>query len=248
MPIKQGRWCEGKIFHSAICASNKPQKQERGMMIIMKKLQVALDLFSTKATLEVLQKVGKYVDIIELGTPLMIAEGAAVVKTVKEKYPDKIVFADIKVMDGGGEVPKSVLEAGADMFSVLAASDNSTIKSAMDLAAKYHAKVLIDMCSVKNMEERGKEIEAMKPDYICCHVGYDVQASGVDPIEELHKLDSVAIPKAIAGGIKLATFEAAVQSPAEVIISGGGIYNQPDMEEVAKQMRLILDAYNQKAV
>jgi 3-hexulose-6-phosphate synthase len=210
----------------------------------MKKLQVALDLFSTEATLKVLEKVGEYVDIIELGTPLMIAEGAKVVKAVKEKYPNKIIFADIKVMDGGGEVPKSVLEAGADMFSVLAAADDSTIKSAMELAKAYKAKVLVDMCSVKNMEERGKEIEAMAPDYICCHVGFDVQASGVDPIAELHKLDGVNIPKAIAGGIKLSTFENAVQSPAEVIISGGGIYNQSNMEETARKMRDILNKYN----
>lgn len=209
-----------------------------------KKLQVALDLFSTEKVLEVLEQVGEYVDIIELGTPLMIAEGARVVKVVKEKYPDKIVFADIKVMDGGGEVPKSVLEAGADMFSVLACAADSTIKSAMELAGKYNCKVLIDMCSVEDMETRGKEVEAMGPDYICCHVGYDVQASGIDPIEELRRLDAVWVPKAIAGGIKLDTFETAVQSPAEVIISGGGIYNQPNMREVAKAMRDILDQYN----
>ena len=74
-----------------------------------KNLQVALDLFKTEDALEILEEVADYVDIIELGTPLIISEGARVVKTVKDKYPDKIVFADIKVMDGGNVVPKSVL-------------------------------------------------------------------------------------------------------------------------------------------
>ena len=210
----------------------------------MKLLQVALDLFSTEEALKVLDQVGQYVDIIELGTPLMIAEGARVVKTVKEKYPDKIVFADIKVMDGGGVVPKVCFEAGADMVSVLAAADDHTIKAAIDLAKEYKGKVLVDMCSVKDIPSRGKEVEAMGPDYVCVHVGYDIQATGVDPIEELRKLDQVKCHKAIAGGIKLSTFEAAVQSPADVIISGGGICNQPNMGEVAKQMREILDKYN----
>lgn len=209
-----------------------------------KKLQVALDLFSTERALKVLEQVGEYVDIIELGTPLMIAEGARAVKEVKARYPHKILFADIKVMDGGAEVPRSVLESGADMFSVLACAADNTIKSAIELAKKYNSKVLIDMCAVKDMEARGKEVEAMGPDYICCHVGYDVQSSGIDPIEELHRLDAVKIPKAIAGGIKLDTFEAAVQSPADVIISGGGIYNRGDMRETAKLMRQILDQYN----
>lgn len=210
----------------------------------MKKLQVALDLFSTEEALNVLEKVGKYVDIIELGTPLMLAEGARVIRAVKEKYPDKLIFADIKVMDGGGIVPRSALEAGADMISVLAAADDSTIQEAIRLAHSYGAKVLADMCSVKDIAGRGKEIEAMKPDYICVHVGYDVQKTGKDPIEELRKLDGVRIPKAIAGGIRLETFRAACESPAEDIICGGGIYNQDDMEAVAKQMREILDACN----
>lgn len=210
----------------------------------MKLLQVALDLFSTKQALDVLEQVGEYVDIIELGTPLIIAEGARVVKEVKTKYPDKIVFADIKVMDGGGVVPKSVLDAGADMVSVLAASDDSTIKATIALAKEYNRKVLVDMCSVKDIAGRGREVELMGPDYICVHVGYDIQATGVDPIEELKKLDGIKSAKAIAGGISLSTIEAAAQSPADVIISGGGIYNQPNMAEVAKEMRSIINKYN----
>ncbi len=212
----------------------------------MKLLQVALDLFSTEEALRVLEQVGEYVDIIELGTPLMIAEGARVVKTVKEKYPDKIIFADIKVMDGGGVVPKVVFDAGADMVSVLAAADDHTIQATIALAKEYKGKVLVDMCSVKDIAARGKEIEAMGPDYICVHVGYDIQATGVDPIEELKKLDGISCHKAIAGGIKLSTFEDAVKSSADVIISGGGIYNQPDMKNVAEKMRAILNRYNGK--
>lgn len=209
----------------------------------MKLLQVALDLFSTKEALRVLEQVGQYVDIIELGTPLMIAEGARVVREVKDKYPDKIIFADIKVMDGGGVVPKVVFDAGADMVSVLAAADDHTISATIGLAREYGGKVLVDMCSVKDIAGRAREVAAMGPDYICVHVGYDIQATGVDPIEELRKLDGVDCRKAIAGGIKLSTFRAAVESPADVIISGGGIYNQPDMGQVAAQMRQIMDSY-----
>lgn len=212
----------------------------------MKLLQAALDLFTAEDTLHILEEIGEYVDIIELGTPLMIAEGARVVKIVKEKYPDKIIFADIKVMDGGGVVPKVVFDAGADMVSVLAAADDNTIKATIELAKQYNGKVLVDMCSVKDIAGRAKEIETMGPDYICVHVGYDIQETGVDPIEELRKLDGIQCAKAIAGGIKLDTFEAAVQSAADVIISGGGIYNQKNIHEVARKMREILDCYNNK--
>ncbi|MCI8550054.1 MAG: 3-hexulose-6-phosphate synthase [Lachnospiraceae bacterium] len=214
----------------------------------MKLLQAALDLFNIEETFRVLDQVGRYVDIIELGTPLMVAEGARAVKAVKDRYPDKTVFADIKVMDGGGVVPKPVLEAGADMVSVLAAADDNTVRAAIALAREYHAQVLVDMCSVKDIAGRAREIEGMNPDYICVHVGYDIQSTGADPIEELRKLDGIRCKKAIAGGIGLSTFEAAVSSAADTIISGGGIYNQPNMGEVAAKMREILDRYNGKLI
>ena len=144
-------------------------------------------------------------------------------------------------MDGGSVVSKVAFEAGADMVSVLAAAQDETIEATIACAKEYGRKVLVDMCAVKDMEGRGKQIEAMGPDYICCHVGYDIQAKGVDPVEELHRLDAVKLPKAIAGGIKLSTFEQAVNSPADDIIVGGGLYNQPNMCEIAKKMREILN-------
>ena len=202
----------------------------------MKKLQVALDLFSTEKALEVLEEIGQYADIIELGTPLMIAEGVRAVKAVKAKYPEKIIFADIKVMDGGSVIPKIAFEAGADMISVLAAADDATVKSAIASAREYGKAALVDMCSIKDIAARGKEVDVMKPDYVCVHVGYDIQDTGVDPIEELRKLDGIRSAKAIAGGINIHTFENAVKSPADVIIVGGGLYNQPNMAGLAKRM------------
>lgn len=44
--------------------------------------------------------------------------------------------------------------------------------SVIKLAKHYGKMALVDMCSVKDMKQRGKEVKAMGPDYICCHVGY----------------------------------------------------------------------------
>ena len=50
----------------------------------MKKLHVALDLETIAQAEKVLAEVGPYVDIIEIGTPLMISEGAQAVKEIKD--------------------------------------------------------------------------------------------------------------------------------------------------------------------
>lgn len=206
----------------------------------MKLLQLALDLFSTDEALEILSQTAEHIDIIEIGTPLMVAEGASAVKRIKSRYPDKIVFADIKVMDGGGIVPRSVLEAGADMFSVLAAAEDATIAAAIELAARYKCKVLADMCSVKDLAARASELEKLGPDFICVHVGMDIQGSGKDPFTELRKIEKCRLSKAIAGGINLDTIRQAAASSADIIISGAGIYGRKKMGQTAAQMKAIL--------
>ena len=63
------------------------------------KLQVALDLTSKRKALEICRKVARYVDIIELGTPLIKQEGLKIVKDFKQfKKP---IVVDLKTMDTG---------------------------------------------------------------------------------------------------------------------------------------------------
>lgn len=209
-----------------------------------KLLQVALDLPSAEDAFHVLEEIGDYIDVIEIGTPLIIAEGSHLVSAIKRKYTDKIVFADIKVMDGGNAVPQSVLKAGADMISVLSVADDETIQLAIATAHQYGSMALIDFCECPDISGRAKELIKHQPDYMCVHVGYDVQKRGIDPLIELHKLDDIPCKKAVAGGIKLATFEAAASCDADIIIVGGGLYAQEDMRGIAKKMREMLDRVN----
>lgn len=209
----------------------------------MKKLQVALDLLSVEEAKEMLKKVGDYVDIIELGTPLMVSEGASAIREIKPLYPEKTVFADIKIMDGGSIMAGIAFEAGADMVSVLAQANDATIKDVIETAKKYNGKVLVDMCAVKDIAIRAAQIEPWGPDYICVHVGYDVQNTGTDPVEEVKKLSGIRCEKAAAGGIKMETFEAACQSDIDDIIVGGGLFNAEDPRETAKEMFTILNKY-----
>lgn len=209
----------------------------------MKKLQIALDLLSIQEAKEILKKTAPYVDIIELGTPLMVSAGKRAVEEIKAAYPDKLVFADIKIMDGGKIMSDIVFKAGADMVSVLGAANDSTIQDVIENANQQGKKVLVDMCGIQNIEARGAVINEWQPEYICVHVGYDVQNTGIDPVEEVKKLAGISCKKAAAGGINLQTFEAACQADIDNIIVGGGLYKSEDVEATARKMREILDKY-----
>lgn len=52
------------------------------------KLQLALDLVDIPVAIEVVTEVGEYIDIVEIGTPVINKEGLAAVREVKAAFPE----------------------------------------------------------------------------------------------------------------------------------------------------------------
>lgn len=206
-------------------------------------LQLALDLVNIPEAKKLVKEIAEYIDIIEIGTPVVINEGLRAVKEIKEEFPFLKVLADLKIMDAGGYEVMKAAEAGADIITVLGATDDSTIRGAVEEAKKQGKKILVDMINVKNIEERAMEIDALGVDYICVHTGYDLQAVGQSPFEELRIIKRVVkhAKTAVAGGIKLSTLPEVIQAKPDLIIVGGGITGQEDKKAVAAEMRRLIN-------
>jgi 3-hexulose-6-phosphate synthase len=205
-------------------------------------LQLALDLVDIPEAIEIVKEVEEYIDIVEIGTPIVKIWGLEAVKQMKEAFPNLRVLADLKTMDAAAYEVMKASEAGADIVTVLAAAEDLTIKGAVDEAKKQGKQVLVDMIAVKNLEERAKEIDAMGVDYICVHTGYDLQAVGKNSFEDLKKIKAVVknAKTAIAGGIKLETLPEAIKAQPDLVIVGGGIAGQKDKKAVAAKMKEML--------
>ena len=106
------------------------------------KLQIALDVIDDKKALAITKKINKYIDIIEIGTPLIKEEELDLIKKFK-KFRKPIV-ADLKTMDTGSFEAGMAFKAGATITTVCASADDSTIKGAVKTARKYKKKVLVD--------------------------------------------------------------------------------------------------------
>lgn len=176
-----------------------------------------------------------------MGTPLLISEGVSIIPVVKEIYPDKIIFADLKIMDGAEVISELAFEKGADMISVLAAANDSTIEAAVKKAKSYNKLILVDMCAVENIKKRAQVLEKFKPDYICVHRAADMQSEGRNPLKELQLIENLKTKKAVAGGIDLNNFREACQSSADTIIVGGAIYRAENPAAAAEKMKKILN-------
>ncbi|CAK6474838.1 3-hexulose-6-phosphate synthase [Peribacillus simplex] len=205
-------------------------------------LQLALDLVNIQEGIELVKQVEDYVDIVEIGTPVVINEGLRAVKEMKEAFPSLKVLADLKIMDAAGYEVMKASEAGADIITILGAAEDMSIKGAVEEARKQGKKILVDMIAVKDLETRAKEVDAFGVDYICVHTGYDLQAVGKNSFEDLQTIKRVVknAKTAVAGGIKLDTLPEVIKAQPDLVIVGGGITGHADIKGTAAQIQKLV--------
>jgi 3-hexulose-6-phosphate synthase len=200
-------------------------------------LQVAVDVLNTRKALEIVGQIHPYVDIVEIGTPLIIEDGLSALEAVKSRFPDKKYLADLKIMDAGDIEATSAFKRGADIVTVLAAADDLTIRGALNAAERYGAQVMADLINVPDQSGRAKELNAMNVPLICLHTAYDLRDIGKDPLFSLEAIRRVVSCRlAIAGGLTLDSVAAVVSKGADILVVGGGIVNQADPREVARKL------------
>ena len=203
-------------------------------------LQVALDLINDHRALSIAEDSvkGDKDCWLEAGTPLIKSEGMEIVRKLKEKFSDRTIIADMKVMDTGALEVEMAAKAGADIVCVLAASDNRTIADALKSARKYGTKIMADLIGVKDKSIRTEELEKLGVDFLCVHIGIDQQMIGKNPVDILKSIvKKTKIPVAVAGGINSETAVDAVKAGASIIIVGGAITKAKDVKMATNRLR-----------
>ncbi|NRD27395.1 3-hexulose-6-phosphate synthase [Frigoribacterium sp. VKM Ac-2836] len=202
------------------------------------KLQFAMDTLTIDAALELAAAAAPSVDIIELGTPLIKAEGFRAITAVKEAHPDKIVFADLKTMDAGELEAGEAFKAGADLVTVLGVAGDSTIAGAVK-AAKAHGKgIVVDLIGVGDKAARAKEVVALGAEFVEMHAGLDEQAEEGFTFETLLEAGKASgVPFSVAGGVKAATVGSVQDAGADVAVAGAAIYSADDVAAAAAEIR-----------
>jgi len=182
------------------------------------------------------------VDWIEAGTPLIKSEGMEAIRELKRTFPDKKIIADMKTMDTGDFETEIASKAGADIISILGASDDSTIKEAIKAAKKYNSEIMIDLINVKDKVGRAAEVQKMGAKYVCIHVGIDQQMKGENPLQDIKDVkDAVNITIATAGGLNSENAPEVVNAGADIVIVGGAITKAANLLEATQRIRKSID-------
>ena len=202
------------------------------------KLQIAIDMVDAEIALKMVDQIHDIVDIIEIGTPMIVREGMFPVRLIKEKYPNIIVLADAKIVDGGDIESGDAFEAGADIVTVLAVAEDATILAVVNTARKYGKKVMADMICVNDVGKRAVELDNMGVDYVCIHTALDVQNTGKTPFDELAKVMMVLknAKVAVAGGINMGTIPLTKKYGPEIVVAGGALTKAANLRAAVIEM------------
>ncbi|MGO3884746.1 MAG: 3-hexulose-6-phosphate synthase [Mycetocola sp.] len=205
------------------------------------KLQIAMDVLTTEAALELAAAVAEHVDIIELGTPLIKSAGLSAVTAVKAAHPDKVVFADLKTMDAGALEAEIAFAAGADLVTVLGGADDSTIAGAVSAAQQHGKGVVVDLIGVADKAARAREVRELGATFVEFHAGLDEQAlPGYSLTGLLEAGESAGVPFSVAGGVGPATIADVQRAGAQVAVAGSAIYSAADPGAAAKELRSLI--------
>lgn len=203
------------------------------------KLQAALDFFTVEEALALMEKIHPYVDIAEIGSPLMYADGFHAIAEMKKHYPDKLVLADAKIVDGGYDIAKKMFEAGADIVTSIGMTNNETLSGLVRAAHECGRWAMADTIGVSDLANRVRELDDMGFDYILVHTAHDMLNCISAPIEALKVIKAnVKHAKAgISGGITPEQMlEIAAVQPDWVVV-GSGLTLAKDPVQVARALR-----------
>ena len=196
----------------------------RGRGKINAKIQISIDIIDLNEALDLARaSVNAGVDWLEVGTPLLLAEGLHAVRAFRSAFPNTPIVVDLKTMDGAGLEAEMMFKAGGDMVVVMGQAHDASIIEQVKMAARYGKQVMCDVMLCPDKPGRAREAQDMGVDYIIVHTGFDERnmIPGLSPLDDLEDvLAAVDIPVQAVGGLSVPQAIETLALGAEIVVFG----------------------------
>lgn len=219
------------------------------------RVQISLDLTAIPEALETAEiALRAGVDWLEVGTPLIIAEGMNGVRALRKRFPDTPIVADLKTMDGGYLEAELMAKAGANIVVVMARAHEETIRCVVEAGRDLNVQVMGDNLACPDMVAGARYLEDLGCDYVIHHIGYDerrgIAARGErmpSPLDQLREVvEAVSVPVQAVGGLSIDQAVRAPEFGAPLVVLGAPLTIDADAFRTADgdlegSIRLICD-------
>jgi len=137
-------------------------------------IQLALDYATIDEALR-MAEIGAAagVDILEAGTPLIVAEGARSIGALAKAFPNYVILADYKTMDSGFKNVQVTAAQKGHLMTVCGNATDETVRSAINEGKKTGIKVVVDTIGCKDQAGRSAVCARWGADMIYLHYAAD---------------------------------------------------------------------------
>lgn len=189
-------------------------------------VQVSLDLTNNIEALRTAAiAVEAGVDWIEVGTPLVLAEGLHAVRALRKEFPDHPLIVDLKTMDGGYLEAEMMGDAGADAVIVMGSAHEATVDAVVAAGEQFEMLVMGDDLGAPDRVTECVRLESLGVGMVIHHIGYDHRNAHphleLSPLTDLEAIvAATTVPVQAVGGL---TIDEAVSCPeigAPIVVFG----------------------------
>lgn len=204
--------------------------------MVLPKLQIACDHNDLPSALADIKAVGDIVDILEVGTVLLLQVGNEAVKCFRALYPNKEIVADPKCADAGGTVAKNLKDAGADYMTCICSAAVAT----MEAAAKEIDQVQVELYGDWTYDQAQEWLDAGIEQAIY-HQSRDALLAGGSwgekDLSKVKKLIEMGFKVSVTGGLDVDTLDLFKGVDVYTFITGRGITQATDPAQAAHEFK-----------
>lgn len=206
------------------------------------KLQISFDILDLDKAIDIASSIEQYADIIEVGTVLIYHHGVEAVRRFKDRFPDKPIFADTKIVDRAKETTELFAQAGANWITVMAGTSPQTIHTATSAAHSANVKVMLDLIDSTSIGQTALEAKNLGADALLFHQPYSDETSPIF----LDKWDMIKgntnLPIAVSAKINRDSIDKVISLKPDIIVIGSAITDHQNSAEEAEYFSRIISS------
>ncbi len=207
------------------------------------RLQVAFDFLDLSESIRIAEEIAELVDVLEVGTVLLWREGIESIREMRRHFPDARLLADSKIADAGGTAARLLLDAGADVITVLGSATEDTVRAVVEETHKRNRTVVGDTIGWVDALETARFLKHLGVDEICINASAD-RAPTPESYDGLAAVRE-ALPDvdvSVAGSITTDVIPTIVKHAPNTLIVGRAVTQSVSPRKAIEELRAAIEA------